>query len=174
MTELKIITVNTDASFHPRHKVGGWAFWIVCDAFRWRKHGPLKSRPAHCHDAELMALGNAFFYLGKVPGFSVRKVVVNCDSKAAIHSLENSSDTPVARRVKKLVDQALKHLGAEIEFRHVRAHSGETDARSIVNAWCDEKAKAAMWAKFHGKKKQKQKPKPKRKAPVEVRLPYKD
>lgn len=25
------ITINTDASFHPKYKVGGFAFYIVCD-----------------------------------------------------------------------------------------------------------------------------------------------
>lgn len=147
---MNYITVNTDASFHPQKRVGGYAFVIVSDKFRVRKSGGFKSKPKDPTAAEIMAIGNAFHYLGLVTGFTAKTVVVNCDAKFAMHAIEVNPKSPLARRVRKIVDATLRHLGgAKIEFRHVKAHSGIDDARSHINEWCDKMAKARMWECYH-------------------------
>ena len=47
----RCITINTDASFHPTQKVGGYAFHIVCDHFRIKKGGKFKANPENSEEA---------------------------------------------------------------------------------------------------------------------------
>lgn len=37
-----LVTINTDASFHPKYKVGAFAFWVVSNQFKITKSGYLK------------------------------------------------------------------------------------------------------------------------------------
>lgn len=157
------LTINTDASFHPTHKVGGYAFYMVCDLFTIKGKGPFHARPKDSTEAEIMAIGNALATILKLPELRVGVLVINCDAKFAMHAVEVNPRSGLAKKVAAFKNKVAKHLGnPRIEFRHVKAHNGTPDARSWVNDWCDKEAKAAMWAAFHGKSK----PKPKKKKPV--------
>ena len=141
---LRGITINTDASFHPQLKVGGYAFWIVCDLFRITKAGKFKSEPKTPLHAEMMCIGNSLATLiaqKELPRCSW--IVINTDCKQAILRIEKPRDE-FDRQIKHLLDSLHQKIGAKIEFRHVRAHTKATDARSFVNDWCDKEAKKYM------------------------------
>jgi ribonuclease HI len=142
-----VVTINTDASYSPKHKVGAFAFWIVCDQGKIQKAGELRETHAP-HDAEAKSIANAFHTLLHSKFTGISKIVVNTDSMICInrmgsrgkaYSPERSVWNTVRRMKKKNADQYLK-----IEYRHVKAHSGTDTARKFVNDWCDKEAKKFM------------------------------
>lgn len=142
------LTINTDASFHPDHKVGGFAFWMVCDTGRHKQSGPLNS-VGNSTEAESMAIANALHVLlnSKVPG--VTKIIINTDSKNSITFIKKRAKVGTPYKIAYLLIRKLKQKynvpgGLKCEFRHVKAHSGKDDKRSWVNDWCDREAKKEM------------------------------
>ena len=57
------------------------------------------------------------------------------------------------RQFRTLYIDLIRKLKIEVEFRHVKAHSGINDSRSYVNEWCDAEAKKQMWSKVNSIKK---------------------
>ena len=53
------ITINTDASLNTEHKIGGYAFYIICDNFRLKVAGPFKEKVESPVKAEMMCMANA-------------------------------------------------------------------------------------------------------------------
>ena len=53
------ITINTDASFCPETKAGGWAVYIVCDDFKIQKSGKFRGTMKSALEAEMKAISNA-------------------------------------------------------------------------------------------------------------------
>ena len=48
------------------------------------------------------------------------------------------------KRLRKMFNRSFTEKGIDIEFRHVKAHTGKDDARSYVNDWCDKNAKQVV------------------------------
>lgn len=150
MNSVPCITINVDASFHPKHKVAGYAFWIVCDKFVIKKGGAFKTSPKSSLDAELMGIANAVYTLLKTPDLpSCKLVVVNNDCLAAHERIGHKSNHPIGKKVASIMKQLRSALWNNrnttvIEMRHVKSHSGKNDSRSFVNEWCDMEAKKWM------------------------------
>lgn len=154
-----LCTINTDASFHPKYKVGAYAFWVVCNTFKLKKASvfkePFVKNPV---EAEIKCIINAIS-LTLRQDKSISGLVVNTDCLNAIHILKD--DRKMVRRYKlqhfkkyrqkynKICSKYRKKSGVDIknntEFRHVLAHSGVDDKRSYVNEWADRMAKYCMW-----------------------------
>lgn len=143
--QLTCITINTDASFHPIHKVGGYAFYIVCDLFRIQKGGMFKMQPRTAEEAEIMCIGNAISTLlaqKELP--KARWLVINNDCKFGMNKIRRQ-ETELAKKVNTMRQKLIYQLGSgENSMRHVKAHSGKGDSRSWVNEWCDKEAKKYM------------------------------
>jgi ribonuclease HI len=150
MKQVRCITINTDASWHPKHKVGGYAFYIVCDLFKIQKGGMFKVHPKSSQDAELMCMANALHTLlcqKELP--STKIIVVNSDALFAFEKIGLKKEG-TGKAVAKILKQ-LRHATSykdvimpKFDFRHVKAHNGTNDARSWVNDWCDKEAKKWM------------------------------
>lgn len=154
-----IATINTDASFHPWHKVGAYAFWIVYQGHRMKQWGPL----ANCkspHEAEIMALGNALYALSKSKFDDVKYVVINTDCQHAISAIRDSDKKyykgadaaiktcqNIIKELKKRYKPAPSKFRNKpfLSWRYVKAHSEGENARLWVNNWLDEHAKIALW-----------------------------
>lgn len=145
MKKVTCITINTDASFHPKHKVGGYAFTIVCDVFRIKISGIFKKEPRNITEAETMCIGNAIHTLLSQPSMPKCNVlVINTDCLPAIANIKKGKTT-AGQTVGELYKKAVTDTDAKKhEFRHVKAHSGVNDCRSYTNAWCDTEAKKQM------------------------------
>lgn len=149
-----LVTINTDASFHPIHKYGAYAFWAVCNEFKITKSGVFRGKCMNSHDAEAKCIINAL----RVVLFAhngITKIIVNTDSLNAIALITNDK-----AHIKRYIGQNQKmwqHIRTahnkvlhnskskpKIEFRHVRAHTGADDKRSYVNEWCDAEAKKQL------------------------------
>lgn len=152
-----ICTINTDASYHPDHKIGAFAFWIVYQGQRLIQSGPLK-KPNGPNDAECMAIANALYALLKTDAFKgIKMVIVNTDSKNAIRSIRDGGACKGAETSIKKAKEIIKLLRKKydtppdksrrmpfIDFRHVKGHTKGETARLWVNNWLDRAAKTAM------------------------------
>lgn len=149
-------TINTDASFHPQLKVGGYAFYIICDLFKIQKGGHFKKQPKTAMEAEMMCIANALYTVlmqKELP--SATWIIINSDCLFAFEKIKRKSQDKVGRVVADILRKvrlAMSRRGVipKFQFRHVKAHSMATDKRSIVNEWCDIEAK--KWMRSAAKK----------------------
>ena len=152
MKEITCLTINTDASWHPIHKCGGYAFYIVCDLFKIQKAGRFKNNPKSSEDAEIMCLGNALATLLAQKELPTAKwLIINGDCTKGMERVRTvsmakiSNKDPIAKSVNSLRLKLIQRLKSnKNKMRHVKAHNGTPDARSWVNDWCDREAKKYM------------------------------
>lgn len=146
-----LVTINTDASFHPKYKLGAYAFWIVCAQGKILHSGPLKEAKDPT-DAEMRCIANALHALLKSNFTEVHKVIINSDALYAFTRIGRSKPAGSPGRIisnilrdlkKKYFSATQLHLSIH-EFRHVKAHSGTENARKWVNDWCDKTAKREL------------------------------
>lgn len=145
------ITVNTDASFNPQHKIGGYAFYIVCDLFKIQKGGMFKVQPKTAMEAEMMCMANALYTLLSQKELPTTKwVIINSDCLFSFERIKRKSQDAIGKQVSEMLRKVrlkTSYKGVimpKFEFRHVKAHNGTPDARSYVNDWCDKEAKKWM------------------------------
>lgn len=148
-----IVTINTDASFSHRHKIGAFAFWIVCNQGRFCHSGPLKEHCNRAEIAEFRCIINAVHCLGKQKYTGISKVIINTDCLNVIHLIDN--DSAAIRKyhlnwagdLVKTFNRTMKAAGLTgipRELRHVKSHTSTETARQWVNDWCDKAAKKAI------------------------------
>ena len=87
---MAIVTINTDASYHPYHKVGAYAFWIVCEGVRTIQAGPLKNVKS-AHDAEIQCIANALHLLSTWKRSDIKMIVINTDCQWAIKAIRDNN-----------------------------------------------------------------------------------
>jgi ribonuclease HI len=146
--KVNCITINTDASFHEFEKgryAAGFAFWIKSDQFTIKKGGIFKTDPTSPTDAEIMCIGNAIAHLLKKDPLPKSKcLIVNTDSMNGMRRIKDPKHE-IDKQVQHLLIKLIRKTGSKLnEIRHVRAHTGINDSRSIVNEWCDSEAKKFM------------------------------
>ena len=144
-----LVTINTDASFHPSLKFGAYAFWAVCNDFKITKSGVFRKKCTNPDDAEAKCIINALKIVLAHKGIS--KIIINTDSLNAIAYLTKDTShikkynlSASKMRQFSLYLDLLKTFNTQIEYRHVKAHSGVNDKRSYVNEWCDKEAKRKL------------------------------
>lgn len=153
-----LVTINTDASFCQKNKVGGFAFWISCNKGRFKHSGPLKE-VGNSGEAELMSVANALAFMLKMPQTfeNITRLIINTDCKFVItvksERPKGGKPQVKARSIKKMIEGFIANLHINsisrnkkalhkfCEYRHVTAHTGANDKRSFVNEWCDTEAK---------------------------------
>lgn len=156
-----LVTINTDACFHTQLRIGGYAFWAVSNDFKITKSGVFRKKCTTSDDAEAKCIINALSIILKSHK-NITKIIVNTDSLNAIAYLKNDKshiskyNLSTSKRIQFsnlfLELRRLYKKQLEIEFRHVKAHSGVDDKRSFVNEWCDTEAKKQMWNKINNSK----------------------
>jgi len=158
-----LVTINTDASFDSKFKVGAYAFWAVSNNFKITRSGVFKTKCYSPDDAESRCLINALALIIKNHP-QTSKIIVNSDSLNAIAIL--TEDRAHIKRYMKHREKNFVHIqkafskifhkkSTSIEFRHVKAHTTVSDSRTYVNDWCDKEAKSQL--KNHISKTQKNK-----------------
>lgn len=135
------ITINTDASYMHHTKKGGFAYWIVLDKDRKiTNSGPIKYEINDALDAEIAAIGNAIAHLLSLDDLpSVKLLVFNIDCVPAYHQIVSAGNPrPIAKQVRSLLGKLKARVRPhKTNWKHVKAHTKEKDARSYVNNWCD-------------------------------------
>lgn len=162
-----IVTVNTDASYHPQYKVGGYAFWIVYQGIRTVRSGPLKD-PRGAHDCEIKAIANALHTLVALKHPMISYIIINTDSQLSIDALlrVTSSKHSCYKEMKKIAKLCHKYIHQLktmygigptqkfIQYRKVKAHSDDTSPRSYVNNYLDKAAKLTLKEQIESLKKE--------------------
>lgn len=158
-----LVTINTDASFHPKLKYGAYAFWAICNDFKITKSGVFKSLCHNSDDAEAKCIINALQVVLSTNN-NISSIIFNTDSLNAVSIIEGrkkdlkcyrkwypSIHVPIRQKYLSIVSAFQKKINApiKIEFRHVKAHSEIKDARSYVNEWCDSQAKQQLRKKVY-------------------------
>lgn len=145
MKNVNCITINTDASFHPDKKIGGYAFYIICNLFKIQKAGKFKKHPKTAEEAEIMCIGNAIATLlaqKELPASTW--LIINNDCQHGMNRIKKQ-ETTLSKEVFKLWSKLITRIGSKKNlFRYVKAHNGTPDARSYINDWCDKEAKKYM------------------------------
>jgi ribonuclease HI len=151
-----VITINTDASFSNKHRIGAFACWVVSNRFKIKFGGMLKKKCESPTHAECMAIINALHmvFLNDMTG--VKMIIVNTDSMNSKHIFENDTQAIKRYRLKSYSQQfygrfvkmkmdAFRHnQKVEFQFRHVKAHQDTDTPRTYINDWCDCEAKRHM------------------------------
>lgn len=140
----RYITINTDASLCQQSNVGAWACHIVFDGFRIRKAAVFKRCPGESTHAEVMAIGNALYYVLQCAKQVVIPdiIVINCDNKGVKSYIYNRVEAAKVLELLQAVKKAYKQ--PTISFRHVKGHSKGDTPRKYLNNWCDEQAGKLM------------------------------
>lgn len=149
-----LVTINTDASFI--EGFGGYAFWIVCNEFKVLKSGVLRDKVKRPEIAEFKCIINSLHILFKNDCKNVSKIIINTDCMNVIHCLSYNQKMINRYNLKKEFTlltakfyRLLKGKNIDVEFRHVKSHTGINDARSYVNEWCDREAKKYARIRFN-------------------------
>lgn len=144
--EVPIISINTDASFHPEHKIGGYAYYIMCTHFKVQISGVFKKGiPKDSNEAELLCIEHALSMLLEKDYMPyTQHLVINTDSLNAIEEIIRQ-ETNIGKNVNRLWQLLIKRTRArKNELMHVPSHSHEDNQESWINNWCDEESKRAM------------------------------
>jgi ribonuclease HI len=151
------ITVFADASFCPKSKASGIAFWCRDDNNILQHSQGIMWDVESNGEAELVALCSAIDFalrhLESEPGYIL---VAQSDCLEAIEKLDGdkgSNLNQVAFIAMALSE--LKRRGVILRTKHVKGHTGKEDARSYVNRWCDHNARKQMRHQRNQKKKPK-------------------
>lgn len=150
-----VVTINTDASFSRKYKVGSYAFWIKCNEFDIKKSGILRKKISRAENAEFRCIINALHNLfTQKTKDRIGLIVINTDCMNVIHLI---NDDKLAMRkydlgswgrhmvlTYNLLRSKHKHLKTRIEFRHVKAHKEIEEGREFMNDWCDKEAKKQL------------------------------
>jgi len=142
-----LVTINTDASFYPLQKIGGYAIWIASNKGRVKHAAGFKDTLHGPHDAEFKAIINALHLLKK-QRWEITEIYINTDSQTVIETIETKGTFKKLPQYGKDNYQAylsiIKELGVKhVSLRHVKAHLHTNTARHWVNEWLDTKDKKA-------------------------------
>lgn len=150
-----IVTINTDAAYHTRHKIGAYAFWIVSDAGRIMMSGAFNKKAKSSDEAEMQCIINALYVLQKQNWPDIGLIIINTDSMNSIFVFTNNKveinkyglhwAESLRHKFNKIKVSCRLPKNSKIKFAHVKAHTDNTSKRSWVNQWCDEKAKEQLW-----------------------------
>jgi ribonuclease HI len=142
-----LVTINTDASFNPKFKIGAYSFYIKSNNGVIRHANVLKTAK-NSYEAEAMAVANALAALEK-SNWIVSRIIINSDCMGIFDKFTKKSKLDVGRAGYRLIRRikeksgVLPHLTIH-EFRHVKAHTQVTNARSFINNTLDKEAKKHM------------------------------
>lgn len=135
------LTINTDASFSPTTKRGGYGIWIVYQDKKFQASGGFKDLLVDSTEAELKAVLNAFHIIGS---WKVRidRVIVNCDNKG-VRDFVDQKIFPVKEKYRPLVKSLKDYTNKYplVYSKKIKGHQNPTHSpRNYVNNWCDQKA----------------------------------
>ncbi len=142
------ITILTDASYCPKYKVAGYGYWIACQRGKLGGSGKIVEDVEDTNAAEMMAICNSIWH-GVSSGVIHKgdRILVQTDSLAAIDRLKAIRVVTITQQQERIVayyQKAIHRLELEVTLRHVKAHTGQQEARFVANRMCDKRAKDAM------------------------------
>jgi ribonuclease HI len=141
-----VITINTDASYDPKTKTGGFGVWIKSDFFTIKQAGKFKGEITDSNEAEIKAIVNALKILRSNLSANNRSIqmfdtlVINCDNAVA-RGIINQKKVSQRFTVEGSMLLDLTSGFKKVYAKHINGHKASTNARQFVNNWCDQASK---------------------------------
>lgn len=141
------VTIMCDASYCHQTGAAGWGSYVVSDRGKIIGGGCFHKRPETPTQAETRAIVNAVwsaFFQGIAEVGD--ELLIQVDCIPAMHLLEvaiRDNVGPLSEE-QKLFRCLILDNRVKVIFRHVRAHTGRKDRRSITNHMCDQRAREYM------------------------------
>ena len=137
-------TVITDASHCPHYDVGGFGAYVridgISDALKFS--GPLKGPIGSSTFAEVRAALIGIWYAYRNGG---THILLQTDCMTLIHlRREQCKSASLVELWRSAFDRPDMPDLSTVSARHVKGHGVIKDARTWVNAWCDDVAKQHM------------------------------
>ena len=139
-----MITLMTDASWCDTARVGGYGCWVAHDARKMAVEGRIPTDCRNSSEAELWAviLGLQAILAAHETFGADNVVLVQSDCAHVVGVLRNEREV----RPELMLELSPLRNTLRILAKHVRAHTGATDRRSLANNHCDIRAKRQMRA----------------------------
>lgn len=145
-----LVTILTDASRCPDTGASGYGYWIASG--RGKRPGGNAMGVTPCiTTAEMMAIANALTVAVKAGLVQDGDdVLIQSDSTAATDTLQGRHSRHVCGTTEKMIEikEYVRRFARDhhlnLEYRHVKAHTGRPEARFRANHHCDARAKTHM------------------------------
>lgn len=143
----RYITINTDAGFKDNR--GTFAYYIRSDKGVISNFGVCNPLLYDNSSAEMDAILRALKSILERPELCFHSDIVhiNTDSMVAIYTFKsdfcNNHYKEQFNEFKRLENILTKTYHLKVQMKHVKAHTGISDNRSLANRWCDMKAREA-------------------------------
>lgn len=145
MNSIKFLSINTDASFHPQTKYGGWAFVTLGEGIRIIKKGKFKICPSSSTEAETKAIINAITdLLNKEELPEIEHIVIHRDCESIIKALRTSKNHYILLLRKVILKLKRKVKCNNIQVKHIKAHTKNKGKYFVINRYLDKWAKEKM------------------------------
>lgn len=153
------VTVNTDAGYSYKYRVGTYAYWIKGTGHHLHGSGVFKEKHKGLphkgpYEMEVKAIINALAAIRKTDHPPIIGFIFNRDNIWAKSGRRGDKlQRLLYNEIRLFRKDAERRLGAKTfamltrrqkeyaQFRHVKAHNGTEDKRSWVNDWCDRQCK---------------------------------
>ncbi|HWV46985.1 MAG TPA: RNase H family protein [Nitrospira sp.] len=140
------VTVMCDASHCPETHVAGYGFWLASSRGSWGGGGRIVRQVSNPMVAEMMAIANSLWIgLNKGTICSGDHLLIQSDCIGAMDKLTKLvPKTKEEIEVRSYFTKMVCEHKLKVDFRHVRGHTGQKDARSCANHHCDRRAYREM------------------------------
>lgn len=141
-----LVTIMSDASFCPTFNVAGYGYWIASNRGSQAGGGSMRDKVPNSTVAEMQAVVIALHCaIRDKLVLADDRVLIQIDCKPAILTLLRQAQAcDLGKEAERIFRKYIERYRLEVEFRHVKAHTGNRSKRSVSNAYCDGRAKSAM------------------------------
>lgn len=145
-----LVTIFCDASYCHEQKVAGYGYWIAATRGKFGGGDRIRMQGIQNNTvAEMIALVNSLYVaITKNLVQDNDEILFTTDCLAAIDAFEGKRKHLNGQEIQVLEKMTLLQQKGKLKlrYRHVKGHTGKTDARSVCNKLCDKRAKQGLKA----------------------------
>lgn len=141
---IRMCTVNSDASYDPLTKTGGYAFWIICDVTDdkpviIKNYGKFRNNITDSNEAEIKCVVNALHTIYQYRN-EFEWLIINCDNQT-VANIGSTGKVPSKFELEGKELLRLLECFRNVKFKPIKGHTSIDSPRHYINRWCDKYAK---------------------------------